>query len=120
MIDRKFAGFFKYLIQKLQMYTTPTGTLLDQGVAVWLNDLSSGPPHGSSNLPYVCAGNAGGYLKNGLYVEAAAVGSGKYVTNNKFLNTIGAAVGCKNAAGAPLDDFGDPSLEKGLIPQMLV
>lgn len=119
-IDRKFAGFFKYLLEKLTMYTTPTGTLLDQGVAVWLNDLSSGPPHGSNNLPYVCAGSAGGFLKTGQYVEAAAVASNKYVTNNKFLNTIGAAVGVKNAAGAPLDDFGEPSLEKGLIPQMLV
>jgi hypothetical protein len=119
-IDRKFAGFFKYLLDKLSMYTTPTGTLLDQGVAVWLNDLSTGPPHGSNNLPYVCAGSAGGYLKTGQYVEAAAVASGKYVTNNKFLNTIGAAVGVKNATGGPLDDFGEPTLEKGLIPQMLV
>ncbi|HMJ55000.1 MAG TPA: DUF1552 domain-containing protein [Polyangiaceae bacterium] len=118
-IDRKFAGFFKYLLDKLTMYTTPTGTVLDQGVAVWLNDLSSGPPHGSNNLPYVCAGSAGGFLKTGQYVEAAAVASNKYVTNNKFLSTIGAAVGVKNAAGAPLDDFGDPSLEKGLVPQML-
>jgi Protein of unknown function (DUF1552) len=118
-IDRKFAGFFKYLLDKLTAYTTPTGTLLDQGVAIWLNDLSSGPPHGSNNLPYVCAGNAGGYLKTGQYVEAAAVASNRYVTHNKFLNTIGAAVGVKNAAGAPLDDFGDPSLEKGLVPQML-
>ena len=120
MIDRKFAGFFKYLLEKLTAYTTPTGTLLDQGVAVWLNDLSSGPPHGSNNLPYVCAGSAGGYLKTGQYVEAAAVASNKYVTNNKFLNSIGAAVGVKNAGGAPLDYFGDPSLDKGLIPQMLV
>ena len=119
MIDRKFAGFFKYLLERLTMYTTPTGPLIDQGVSVWLNDLSSGPPHGSNNLPYVCAGNAGGYLKTGQYVEAAAVASNKYVTNNKFLNTIGAAVGVKNAAGGPLDDFGDPSLEKGLVPQML-
>jgi hypothetical protein len=119
-IDRKFANFFKYLLDKLTMYTTPTGTLLDQGVAVWLNDLSSGPPHGSNNLPYVCAGSAGGFLKTGQYVEAAAVANNKYVTNNKFLNTIGAAVGVKNAAGGPLDDFGDPSLEKGLIPQMMV
>jgi hypothetical protein len=36
------------------------------------------------------------------------------------LNTIAAAVGCKNAAGAPLDDFGDSSLPKGNIPQMKV
>jgi len=55
-IDKHFAGYFKYLIEQLKSYTTPTGTLLDEGVSIWLNDLSSGPPHGSDNLPYVLAG----------------------------------------------------------------
>jgi hypothetical protein len=62
----------------------------------------------------------GGYLKTGQYVEAAAVASGKYVTNNKFLNTIGAAVGVKNAGGRAARRFRRPELGKGLIPQMLV
>jgi Protein of unknown function (DUF1552) len=117
-IDKLFGGVFKTLIAALEAYKTPTGTLLDEGVAVWLNDLSNGPPHGTQNMPYVCAGSCGGVLKNGVYVEAA---SGKsYVTHNKFLNTIAGAIGCKNAAGASLDDFGDPSLAKGQIPQMKV
>ena len=78
---------------------------------------SSGPPHGSDNLPYVLAGSAGGFLKTGQYVEAA---SGKnYLTHNRFLSTIGAAVGCKNASGAPLDDFGDASLPHGHVDAML-
>jgi Protein of unknown function (DUF1552) len=116
-IDKHFAGYFKYLIEQLKSYTTPTGTVLDEGVSVWLNDLSSGPPHGSNNLPYVLAGGAGGFLKTGQYVEAA---SGKnYMAHNRFLSTIGAAVGCKNASGAPLDDFGDASLPKGLVDAML-
>jgi hypothetical protein len=69
-------------------------------------------------MPYVCAGSCGGALKTGAYVDAGDAASDKYVTHNKFLNTIGAAVGCKNAAGAPLDDFGDAALEKGLIAKM--
>jgi hypothetical protein len=115
-IDMKFAGLYQYLVNKLLSYPTPTGTLLDDGVAIWFNDLADGPPHGSNNVPWVCAGSSGGFLKTGQYIDA---GSGKLVTNNKILNTIGAAVGVKNAAGGPLDDFGDPSLEKGLISQML-
>jgi hypothetical protein len=118
-IDRLFAGYFKYLIDQLIKYPTPTGTLLDEGVAVWLNDLATGPPHSGTNIPYVCAGNAGGFLKTGQYVDAGDVNANRYVTHNKFLNTIGAAVGVKNASGGPLDDFGDPELQKGLIPQML-
>jgi len=117
-IDKVFAGMFKGLIAELDARKTPTGSLLNEGVAVWLNDLANGPPHGKQNIPYVCAGNAGGALKNGVYVDAGNKASNKYVTHNKFLNTIGAAVGIKNAAGNPLDDFGDSTLEKGLIAQM--
>jgi hypothetical protein len=119
-IDKMMAGVFKGLLDQLSSYKTPTGTLLDDGIAVWLNDLATGPPHSTDNLPYVCAGSLGGTLKNGVYVEAADVTKNKFVSHNLFLNTIGAGVGCKNAAGAPLDDFGDPSLPKGNIPQMLV
>lgn len=119
-IDKLFAGMFLELLRELEARKTPTGTLLDDGVAVWLNDLSNGPPHSTRNMPYVCAGGCGGSLKTGVYVDAGDATANKYVTHNKFLNTIGAAVGVKNAAGAPLDDFGDPGLEKGLIAKMRV
>jgi hypothetical protein len=118
-VDKLFAGLFKGLLDELSSRTTPTGTLLDQGVAVWLNDLASGPPHSTRNMPYVCAGGVGGKLKTGVYVDAGNQASNQYVTHNKFLNTIGAAVGVKNAAGGALDDFGDSSLPKGNIPQMV-
>jgi hypothetical protein len=117
-VDKHFAGYFKYLIEQLASYTTPTGTVLDEGVSVWLNDLSTGPPHGSNNLPYVLAGGAGGFLKTGVYVDAAG-GAKELMPHNRFLSTIGAAVGCKNEAGAPLDNFGDSSLPTGLIDAML-
>jgi hypothetical protein len=117
-IDKLFASMFKTLLGALDAYKTPTGTLLDEGVTIWLNDLSNGPPHSTRNMPYVCAGSCGGALKTGVYVDAADVSKNQFVTHNKFLNTIGAAVGCKNAAGGPLDDFGDAGLSKGLIPQM--
>ncbi|HEY6876817.1 MAG TPA: DUF1552 domain-containing protein [Polyangiales bacterium] len=118
-IDKLFAGLFKGLLDELSARTTPTGTLLDEGVAVWLNDLASGPPHSTRNMPYVCAGGCGGKLKQGVYVDAGNQAANQYVTHNRFLNTIGAAVGVKNGAGGPLDDFGDSSLGKGNIPQMV-
>lgn len=119
-IDLKFAGLFKYLLDQLSSYTTPNGNLLDQGVAIWTNDLANGPPHGNRNLPYVCAGSAGGYLRTGQYIDVrTGTGYDDFTTHNKFLNTIGAAVGVTNASGAPLDDFGDSALEKGLVTAML-
>jgi hypothetical protein len=110
-IDKKFATYFKYLLDKLSSFTTPTGTLLDDGATVWFNDLADGPPHGSTNLPWVVAGGAGGKLKCGQYIRGT-------FTVNKIHNSIGAAVGLTNAAGQPLDDFGADDYEKGRIDAM--
>lgn len=111
-IDKKFASYFKYLLDKLSSFTTPTGTLLDDGAAVWFNDLADGPPHGSTNLPWVVAGSAGGRLKTGQLIRGS-------FTINKIHNSIGAALGLTNSAGEPLDDFGASSYEKGRIDQMM-
>jgi len=112
-VDRWHARQFKYLLDKLSAYTTSTGTLLDSGTAVWLNDLATGS-HRKTNMPYVIAGSAGGQLKTGVYVDAGGV------THNRMLNTLGAAMGVKNGSGLPLDDFGKAGLTKGRISQMLV
>jgi hypothetical protein len=111
-IDKKFATYFKYLLDKLSSFTTPTGTLLDDGATVWFNDLADGPPHGSTNLPWVVAGGAGGKLKTGQYIR------GNF-TVNKIHNSIGTALGLTNAAGQPLDDFGAEDYEKGRIDAMM-
>ncbi len=111
-IDRKLLGLYKYLLDKLQEQPLPEGSLLDHGVCVYVNDLATGG-HSYEDVPYIVAGSAGGFLKTGLYVDAGGV------TNNKILNTLGAAVGCTNASGQPLDDFGDASLKKGFVDAML-
>ncbi len=107
-IDRKLLGLFKHLLDKMAEYEMPSGNLLDCGVACFTNDLSN-KYHSYNNVPYILAGSAGGALKTGLYVDAGGA------DNNKILSTIGAACGCKNGNGNPLDDFGDPSLEPGRI-----
>lgn len=112
-IDRIHANLFKYLLQKLDAVPLANGTLLDAGVAVWLNDLGE-KYHSYNNVPFILAGGCKGKLKVGQYVDLGDV------TNNRLLSTIGAAVGCKNAAGQPLDDFGDPELVKGTLSEILV
>ncbi|WP_437337227.1 DUF1552 domain-containing protein [Sorangium sp. So ce394] len=110
-IDRIHARMFKHLLDRLSSYELGSGTLLDRGVAVWLND-NADKFHGYRRVPYILAGGAAGYLKTGQFVDVK-------ITNNKLLNTIGAAVGCKNGQGGPLDDFGDESLEGGLVDSIL-
>ncbi len=112
-IDRLHLQIFRHLCDRLAAYKIGSGTLLDVGCAVFTNDLATGPPHGYRNLPFAIVGSCNKALKQGVYVDAGNV------MNNKIFNTIGAAVGCKNGAGEPLDDFGDASLAKGRIPQML-
>jgi hypothetical protein len=111
-IDRIHARLFKYLLQKLDSVELATGTLLDAGVCVWLNDLGE-KYHSYQSVPYILAGGCKGALKVGQYVDFGDV------DNNRLLSTIGAAVGCKNAAGEPLDDFGDPGLTKGTLGEIL-
>ncbi|MEY4579104.1 MAG: hypothetical protein RL701_3807 [Pseudomonadota bacterium] len=112
-IDKLHARLFRYLLDKLASYSVPGGTLLDNSVAAWTNDLAHGVSHGYSNTPWVIAGSGGGYLKQAAYVDAGNV------THNQLLNTLLNAVGVRKADGAPVDDFGDPSLKGGQIATML-
>lgn len=113
-IDRIFATLFKFFLDKLSAYPGPSGgTLLDDSVVIWTNDLSNGPPHSYSNVPQVMAGGAGGYLKTGQYIDAGNV------THNKLLNTIINAVGIRNTDGTVYDSFGDAALQRGVINAMI-
>lgn len=59
--------------------------LLDKAFVMWTNHVADGPSHSFKNVPTIIAGNAGGYLKQGQYVDAGNV------TNNKLFNTLIAA-----------------------------
>jgi hypothetical protein len=114
-VDRNFARTFKYLLDELDQYQLPNGqNLLDAGVSVWFNDNGNGPGHSAKNVPYIVVGSAGGYLRQGMYIRPAGDPN-----LNRFLNTLGTAVGVRNASGGPLDDFGDPSLPGGLLDELL-
>ena len=113
-IDILYAQMFKHLLDRLSIYTGPTGgSLLDDSVALWTNDLASGPPHSRQNIPQVLAGKAGGYLKTGQYIDAGGT------AHNKFLNTLISAAGVCKPDNSPYDSFGDASLEPGIIPGMI-
>lgn len=113
-IDVLHAQIFRHLLDRLSQYTSPSGvTLLDDSIAVWTNDLATGPGHRYNNIPQVVAGKAGGYLKTGQYMDAGNV------THNKFLNTLISAAGVCNADNTPYDKFGDPELERGVISGMI-
>jgi hypothetical protein len=113
-IDKIFAGIFKRFLDRLAAYPGPSGgSLLDDSVVLWTNDLANGPPHSYSNVPQVLAGGAGGFLRTGQYIDAGNV------THNKLLNTIINAVGIRNSDQSYYDSFGDASLPRGVITAMI-
>jgi Protein of unknown function (DUF1552) len=104
-IDRIRMNTFKHLLDTWSAYKTEAGSLLDHGFAMWTSHVAAGPSHGFSDLPIIIAGNAGGYLKTGQYINANGAG------NNKLLNTL------ITAAGVPTQNFGQGTA--GLIDAML-
>ena len=117
-VDRQFARMFNYLLDRLAAYTMPDGkALIEHGVSVWYNDNGNGPGHSSNNVPYVIAGSANGFLKQGQYIEASNGDNEK--NHAKMLCTLGSAAGLRKSDGSLFDSFGDPSLPQGILTELL-
>ena len=118
-VDRQFARTFRYLLDRLAEYQFDSGSLLDQGMAVWYNDLGNGPAHARTNCPFIVAGSAGGQLRQGTYLQLD--GNDRKVENHaRLLNTLGGAVGLRAPSGEWISDFGDPSLDRTPLSELLV
>lgn len=115
-IDKLQLGFYRHLLESLDEYESADGgSLLDDCAAVWMNDLSAGVSHGGRNVPWIVGGGAGGNLRLGQFIDL-----GGEVTYERILNTIITAVGCTDASGGPVENFGDPSLDGGRIAELVM
>jgi hypothetical protein len=73
--------------------------LLDKSIVMWTNHVADGPTHSFEKLPFIIAGDGGGYLKQGQFIDAGGA------RNARLFNTlIGAAV---RDTQAWANDFGD-------------
>jgi hypothetical protein len=127
-LDRMMLNQYKYLLDTVSQYNTPTGPLFDQGVTIYTNQCATGA-HSFSNIPWIQAGTANGFYKKGQYL---VVGTGQQPGGsqdgkggdatvsgiNKMLNTLLTAAGVTKTGGAPTDDFGEPSLPKGIFSEL--
>jgi hypothetical protein len=105
-IDRYRMESFKYLLDKWADYSTPTGPMFDNAFVLWTSHVANGF-HSVNNMPILVAGNAGGFLKNGQYVDA------NNTTSNHLLATL------LTAGGVPVDNFGGSDLESGLMNDLI-
>lgn len=95
-INTWYAEQFAYLLGELKKIPEGDGTLLDNLLMFWPNELSQGEIHNRRNLPYLLAGRAGGQLETGRFLEYQ--GSPHNQLYASFLNLF----------GVPADGFGEP------------
>jgi hypothetical protein len=87
---------FAYLVGKLAETTTPTGTLLDETLAMFVSEHGDGDGHGYSDMPVLLAGHAGGF-ETGRCVAARGQRDG--ALHASILQRFGMDV----------DQYGDPA-----------
>jgi hypothetical protein len=68
-INQWYATQFAALLTKLARVPEGDGTMLDNTLLLWCNELGKGNTHSRNDAPYVLAGGAGGALEAGRFLE---------------------------------------------------
>jgi hypothetical protein len=109
-INTWYAQQFAGLIARLKATSDGAGgTLFDNTLLLWCNELAKGNTHGRLGAPYVLAGNAGGALRTGRFLRY----DGQGVPHNNLLVSI------LNAMGVPDRTFGKSDWCTGPLPNLL-
>ena len=67
-INQWYSEEVKYLLDAMAAIPEGDGTLLDNSLVVWGNELSRGNSHGNHPVPFVTFGSAGGAIQTGRYL----------------------------------------------------
>ena len=113
LIDRIYMRLFKRFLDRMAAMSTPQGPLLDQGFVAYTNQNANGW-HNFNPIPWIIAGNAGGYLQTGRFMSLPG-----QVNLNLLFNSLLGAVGVTKPDGSPVDDFGAAELPKGRLSEIL-
>jgi hypothetical protein len=99
--ERWYAEQVAYLLQRMSEIPEGEGTMLDHVVLLWVNELAQGNTHSHVRMPFVMAGNLGGYFRTGRYLAY------DHLSHNNLL------VSMQNAFGIEAQTFGDPAFCTG-------
>jgi len=104
-----YAQQLSYLLDSLAAVPEPRadgtgmGTMLDNTVVVWCNELAKGNIHSHSPQPFVLAGGAGGALQTGRYLQYNGTPH-----NNLLVSLV-------NMMGGNITTFGNPAYCTGAL-----
>lgn len=104
---RWHAGEIAYFLDRLAEIPEGDGTVLDNTLVLWGNEVSRGNSHSLDNIPYLLCGSAGGAVRTGRYLEYSNA------SNCDFLHAI------LQAFGVELERFGHPGHSSGVLSNLL-
>jgi len=93
-----YAQQFNYLLEAMKKVPEGSGTMLDNTLILWCNELSKGSSHSHPDMPFLLAGHAGGALPGGQFLKFSGT-----VSHNNLL------VSCLNLMDVPATTFGNPA-----------
>jgi hypothetical protein len=106
-INTWYAEQFAYLIAALKAVPEGDGTLLDNTVVLWCNELGKGGEHSRTDVPYVLAGRCGGVFKTGRYLSYEGI------NHNDLMVSL-----C-NAMDVGVTTFGNPAYCAGPLAKLI-
>jgi hypothetical protein len=109
-INTWFSTQLAYVMSSLDKYTeVGGGSMLDNTLILWWNELGNGSAHISSPAPYVLAGGAGGDLQMGRYLDYTG---GKVQNSQILLSVYNVLTGSQDQV------FGSPKYCTGPAPRL--
>jgi hypothetical protein len=106
-INRWYAQQLAYLLGKMDQVVEPGGTLLDNSLILWGNELTKGNVHSHGDAAFVLAGSAAGYFQTGRNLSFP----GNVPHNNLLVSVL-------NAMDVPATTFGKPEWCTGPLARL--
>lgn len=99
---------FAHLLANLNATKELGGSLMDNVLVLWMNELKAGNQHSADNIPTVVAGRAGGKIETGRFLNFP----NKVSNQNLYVSVL-------QAMGVDTDTFGDPGTVDGPLQGLL-
>lgn len=109
-INQWYAGQIASIVADMKATKEGAGTMFDNSVILWCNELGEGGGHTHTNIPFLTIGNAGGAIKTGQSITMPAG-----TAHNALLISLINAMGVTDLTG-----FGSPKFNKGPLPGFAV
>jgi len=108
-INKFYAAEIAKIIADLKAIPEGAGSMFDNTLLVWCNELGLGWSHTHDHIPFMLAGSAGGYFKTGQLVTAA---------NGTAQNDLFISI-CQAMGLGDVKTFGNPKYCKGPLPGLV-